>query len=185
MHPSAVSKESMAAYERAIAARGGDPNNLFRAMAPSPSALEHVAALGEFVRFGSSLAPALREVVILCVADEAECRYEWVHHRRIAREVHVPEPVLTEVMRRTDAAQLGRFAPAARLARAMTRGAAVDVETLATLTQDLGAKGLVDLMVTIGYYTLLSRIINGMGIALEPNVHDDGSWEQRGSGRTG
>ena len=68
------------AYEHVAQSRGGRMANVFKALANSSGALEKVAAVGEFVRFQSTLEPRLRELVILTVAHKTRCVYEWTHH---------------------------------------------------------------------------------------------------------
>ena len=76
-----ISREEMAPdkqpiYDR-IAATRGSVANVFKALLNSPDAAAAVGGLGKYLRFSSSLDPAIREVCILSTAKELDNGYEW------------------------------------------------------------------------------------------------------------
>src|SRR5580704_6379021 len=56
----------------------------FHALLRSPELADRVRHLGDYVRFESSVAPALRELAILVVARFWSAHYEWNAHRKHA-----------------------------------------------------------------------------------------------------
>ncbi len=79
--------------------RGTVPANVV-AWLPSPELARRAAALGEFVRYETSLGPRLSELAILVVARHWSCAYEWAVHAREASSAGVPAEVIDAVARR-------------------------------------------------------------------------------------
>jgi len=108
--------------------------------------------------------------VILTVAHETRCVYEWTHHWEIAQQLGIAPAVLSAV----GTTQLGRepdpIGATARYARLVAHAEEVDDATFTTLKGTLGDAGMVELTVTIGYYGLLARVINTLQVPLEEGV---------------
>ena len=119
------------------------------------------------MRYGTSFDDALREYVILTVAQELRCTYEWGHHWEFAVKVGAPEELLKKVGTPQIEAEPGLVGVATRYARLVTRNEEVDDETVATLKAQLGNDGFVDMTIMIGYYGMLARFINTMRLELE------------------
>ena len=89
-----LSEDKRHIYDRIAETRRGDKAvseipRVFKLVLNSPDAARAVAALGEYVRFGSALDPVVREIAILSTARELRSQYEWTHHEPIARRVGV------------------------------------------------------------------------------------------------
>ena len=163
-------------YDRIAATRGGiGPQsglpNSFSALLNSPGAAEAVAGLGEYLRFRSSLDPIIREIAILATARELNSRYGWAHHEPVARQAGVRDEVIESI--RIGRAPMGLpakegvFAQAAR--ELAGRGALTD-RTFQAVLHLLGPEQTVDLIVLIGYYAMLGRALDTLGVELEPGV---------------
>ena len=63
----------------------------------SPDAADVVARVGEYIRFGCGLDPAVREITILSTARETGSQYEWTQHEPIARAAGVREEVIESI----------------------------------------------------------------------------------------
>lgn len=164
-----VDGDAAAVYDR-VASTRGRMGNVFKALANSPGALDRVAAVGEFVRFESHLDDQLRELLILTVAAERSCIYEWTHHWHLAERVGVPADVLAAVG--TDAADglPDPVGPAVRIARSIARSGDAPADLVVAVGQQLGTEVLVEVVATVGYYTLLGGVINALGVPLEDDV---------------
>ena len=169
-----VSAEAQAAYDHVAQTRGGQMGNIFKALVNSPGALEEVAAVGEFVRSGSTLRRGLQELVILTVAHEVRSVYEWTLHWRVVEGFAERLHITPEVMGMIGTAQLERqpdpVGAAVRYTRLVARGDEVDDTTVAALKSALGDAGLVELTVCVGYYLLLSRLIDALRVPLDGGV---------------
>jgi 4-carboxymuconolactone decarboxylase len=163
-------------YDRIAETRGSvEPNtpmpNSFRALLNSPPAAEAVGALGEFLRFNTSLAPQIREIAIISVARQTNSDYEWAHHEPIAREVGVTDQVIEAI--RTNRAPMG--VPAkdgifAQAAKELVNDGTLTDRTFQAVDHLLGPQGTVDLVVLIGYYAMLATALTALGIEIEPGL---------------
>src|SRR5688500_11965892 len=73
----------------AITASRGNVRGPFSVLMHSPEVAGRTAHLGTFVRFESSLPPAIRELTVMTAARESECAYEWAAHAAAARDAGV------------------------------------------------------------------------------------------------
>jgi 4-carboxymuconolactone decarboxylase len=140
----------------------------YRLLLHSPALGEHVARLGEYFRFESSLDPLLRETAILSTAREIHSQYEWTHHVYIARQVGVRPEVIEAI--RTGRAPLG-LPPAegvcAQVAQDMVHHRTVGEQTFQATLHLLGPAPTVDLIALVGFYIMLGSVFNALGLELE------------------
>jgi 4-carboxymuconolactone decarboxylase len=160
--------EFLEAYDEVIRSRGRTSMpNVFALLANSPGALAAVTPVGAHVRYGTKFDDALREYVILTVAQELRCSYEWGHHWEFALKVNAPEEMLKKVGTPAIEAEPGMVGMATKYARLVTRNEEVADDMVASLKDELGNDGFVDLTIMIGYYGMLARFINTMRLQLE------------------
>ena len=154
-------------YDR-IAQKRGIVVNVFQALLNSPDAAEVVAGVGEYVRFGSPLPPAIREIAILSTVRELNLEYEWAHHEPVAREVGVSAEVIESI--RGGRAPMGIPAKEgvfAQAAKELVRDGTLGDRTFQAVEHLLGPLQTVDLIVLVGFYTMLGRIVNALGVELD------------------
>ena len=155
-----------------IASQRGPVAPPFAALLNSPEVAARIAAVGEQLRYVSPAVSAeVREIVTLATARELGCQYIWTHHVASARQAGVREEVVAVLgdgtpthgltPREATLVQFAREVLAERRGRDTTYGA---VEGL------LGPQGAVDLVLTIGYYAMLSYAVNALGVELEEGV---------------
>ena len=166
-----VEREDMAEaalpiYDRVSGARG-HMGNVFKALANSAGSLDRVAAVGEFVRFEAAFDPALREAVILTVARELSCGYEYTHHYPLAAKAGIDPEVLPRIATPEGESEPPPIGPALRYARLVTRNEPVPDDLFEELRGLLGQEMLTDLTVMVGYYGLLARVINTFQVQVE------------------
>ena len=166
-----VAEEDRPILDHVASSRGGRGlANVFKALANNPSALEQVAGVGEYLRFKGDLDPDLRELVILTVAQETRCVYEWTHHWRIAERQGVASKFLEAVGSERIESELPPLGPALKYARLVATLQPVEDSTVAQIRESIGAKGLIELTVLVGYYGLIARVINTLNVPLEDRV---------------
>jgi 4-carboxymuconolactone decarboxylase len=166
--PADVDAESRAIFEHVMKTRGVDfMPNVFSSIGNSPGALKAAAALGEHVRFNTDFDDPLRELLILTVAQECHCAYEWTHHFHIAEKLGVDAATLATIGSPAAEALPAPRGTALRYARLVALNEPVDDATVTELREVFGEKGFVDLTVLAGYYSMLARVINTFAVALE------------------
>ena len=131
----------------------------------APGLADHAQKLGAYVRFQSSLAPALAELAILVTARHWQTEFEWHAHARLARAAGVPEAVIEAI--RTDA-EPTLADPSSRavyaLARELHATRTLSDATYAAAKAALGERALVDLVGLLGYYALVSMTLNAFAV---------------------
>lgn len=170
---------SLETYDRIAETRGSvEPAtpmpNSFRVLLNNPGAAAAVGQLGEYLRFNSSLDPAVREIAILSVAKNTDSDYEWVHHEPVAKAVGV-RPAVIESIQSGRApmglpAKEGVFAQAAR--EIVDNGDLTD-RTFQAVEHLLGPAGVVDFVVLVGYYAMLATALRTLGVDIEDELRSD------------
>jgi 4-carboxymuconolactone decarboxylase len=129
----------------------------FNAMLYAPEVGHALQELGTAIRFRTRLAPRIRELAILVVAQAWDSGYERSSHEPIAREAGLSEP---EIEALGSGADPGLTDEQERVAyavvRALTGPADLDDEQYAAATATLGERALVELSTLVGYYATLA-----------------------------
>jgi 4-carboxymuconolactone decarboxylase len=133
----------------------------FNALLYSPVLGDAVQRVGEVVRFETSFLPTLRELAILMVAVKWHAHYEWWAHEKIARTEGLDPNVITRLKARS----LPAFTHPAEavvyhFARELIDQQRVSDQRYAQAVELLGEAGVVELVILIGYYTLVSMSLN-------------------------
>lgn len=145
---------------------------LHRALVHSPNAARAFGGLGQFIRHKSRLDPRLRELAILQVGWLARAPYEWSHHLKIGREFGVSTEDIRALIDESEG-KPSKLEPLAKLvlkgAREMTEEGAMSKATFDALSRDLDKERMVDLIVTIGFYNAVVRVLASLEIDVEPD----------------
>ncbi len=148
------------APEDLLTAEGG-MSGPFNAWLRSPVLGEAAQRLGETVRFESTLPPQLRELAILIVAAKWKAQYEWWAHERIARREGLDERIIESIKAETppdfsDPTQAVIY----KFARELLGKHHVSVHVYNEAVELLGEAGVTELVILLGYYTLVSMTLN-------------------------
>jgi 4-carboxymuconolactone decarboxylase len=139
----------------------------FRALLNSPRVTGHLTSMGAQLRFHSAMPENLKELAIILVARERNSGIEWTGHSVLAARAGVSDSSIEKV--RTGKAPEGLTEEEAVIARYVhqaIRDKEVSEETFAAAHQILGDRGVVDLTLTICYYTAVALA----QIALKPEM---------------
>jgi 4-carboxymuconolactone decarboxylase len=150
--------------------RGGT-RGPFAALLRSPDVADRVQALGEHLRFRSSIPPALNELAILVTAREWTAQYEWYAHHRLALQAGLP-PAIAEAIAE------GREPPGMdadqrliwTFCTELHRDRGVSDATYAATRDRFGEQGVIDLICVSGYYTLVAMVLNISRVPLPEGV---------------
>jgi 4-carboxymuconolactone decarboxylase len=160
----ALSPEQRAVYDATRAGRRGTvPANVL-AWLPSPELAGRAAHLGEFVRYGTSLPPALSELAILVVARHWSCQYEWAIHAGEAARAGVSAAVIAAIADRRRPALDDTAAVIADVAGVLVSTGTLPAATFAAGEAALGRRGLVELVGLVGYYTMVALTLNAFDV---------------------
>lgn len=133
----------------------------FNAMLYNPVLGDAMQTFSAAIRFETELDDRLRELAILIVAVRWQSQYEWFAHERIAREVGIGDAVIDALhagakpdFERDDEALVYAFTTELLDQRR------VGSEIYARAVEALGHQGVVELVATLGNYTLVSMVLN-------------------------
>jgi alkylhydroperoxidase family enzyme len=144
--------------------------NIFRMVAHAETALRPFLGLGSAILARQQLDPKLRELVILRVATLSPSRYEWVQHVPIARATGATEAQVA-ALERGDV-EGGCFDPLERavlgFATEVLRDVRASDATFAALAARLSPREIVELVLTVGYYMLVARLLETTAVDLDP-----------------
>ena len=154
-----------------IAKTRGKVSNVFTALLNNPGAAEAVTSLGEYIRYRSRLDPIIRETAILTTARELNNKYEWAQHEPVAKDVGVRDEVIDSILSGKGPmglpAKEGIFIQASK---ELIKTASVSNPTYQALDHLLGTQLTIDFIVTVGYYSMLSRLISSLGVDLDDGL---------------
>lgn len=133
----------------------------FNVLLRAPAVADAAQRLGAGLRFSGTLDDRLREIAILTVARRWSAQFEWFAHHPIAVTAGVDAAALERLRQGGDPF----FANADeqlvwRLSDAVLERGRLDDAEFATGREALGEACLVELLAVLGYYTLLSFILN-------------------------
>jgi 4-carboxymuconolactone decarboxylase len=161
-----LTPEARAVYDR-IAARRGAIRGPFAPLMHHPMLAEPVAAVGEYLRFGSTLPGDVRELAILLTARSVSQPFEWVMHAPIALAAGLPPEVVDAVRDGRDPGALPpRYAAPARAVQHVLRFESIPGALQEALQAELGVAGVIELVVLAGYYRLIAGVLFAFDVPL-------------------
>ena len=141
------------------------------------SALIHVPAaarletgLNDYLRYQSSLPKKVQELAMLVTAREMDCQHIWNAHAGSARNVGVPGHLVDGLR---DKKELATLAPdeaaVVQLGRELIRTHHASRGAFQAAQEQFGLRGVVELVLVIGDYSLLALTINAFDTDLPPD----------------
>jgi 4-carboxymuconolactone decarboxylase len=150
--------------EVAEAIAGGPRGGLrgpFQAWLRSPEVADRFQRVGEYVRFNTSIPPALNELAILVTAREWTAQFEWHAHHAMAMKAGLPPAIAEAIARGERPADMDADQRAVyEFATELHRDRSVSDATYAALAERFGERGLVDLVAACGYYVAVAMTLN-------------------------
>ncbi len=129
----------------------------FNAMLYAPEVGHALQELGAAIRFRTQLAPRVREMAILIVAQKWDSGYERSSHEPIGREAGLTDPEIEALRMGADpgfADEQERVAY--EVVRSLAGPADLDDDQYAAAVAALGERALVELSALVGYYATLA-----------------------------
>ena len=159
--PGSYTPEQKKAAEAFFALRNEPPFGPFGLLLNSPELMTLVQKLGEYLRYRSSMGHALSELAVLITARETSQDYEWFLHQSIAVKAGIKREI-------TEAIRDGKRPKNMSEDEALVYDFSIDLHRTKNVSDALyaralkrfGPQGVIDLIGTNGYYTLLAMQLN-------------------------
>lgn len=161
-----LSPDAQKVYDRITTKRGkiGGP---YVPLMHHPALAEHVSALGEYLRFGSTLPGDLRELAILITARHVAQPFEWIMHAPVALKEGLPAEIIEHIRSRGDLSTLpARYVRAARVVRHVLARESLPQALQDETEKEVGVTGVVELVVLAGYYQTIAAVLFAFDVPL-------------------
>ena len=157
-HYSDAQKQAAAEF---AGGRGYDVRGPFVPLLRSPEVMLRAKAMGDYLRFKSTLGSRLNEMVILITAREWTQQYEWHAHHALALKAGL-DPKIADAIATGDR-PIGMAEDeeiAYDMATEILRQKRVSDRTYGRALQKFGDQGVIDLLGVVGYYNFLAIVMN-------------------------
>ena len=151
------------------AATGGGPPNIFTTLA------RHRPLFRRWLRFAGALMPGGKlprvdsELLILRVAHNCGCEYEWRHHERIGRSAGLTAEEVKRVREGPDAGGWpARRELLLRAADELHADREISDALWAELRAELSDPELIELCMLVGHYEMLAMTLNSLRVQPDP-----------------
>lgn len=165
IEPNGAPEETRRVFEQLPA-----PLNIFKLMAHAETSFAPLLRLGTSILAQQQLSGKLRELAILRVARLSHAEYEWVQHVPIAIGTGATEAQVAALQR--DDAKADCFDETEKAVLQFTDEVLRDVgasdATFERLSKLLSAREIVELILAIGFYMTVARLMETLKIDLEP-----------------
>jgi 4-carboxymuconolactone decarboxylase len=169
--PETMTPEQRAVHDKVVSGRRGRIRGPLRAALYNPELADRWQALGELLRYRTSLSPRLSEIAILVTALATQSPFEWDAHRTEAENAGVEREIIEALLAGSGPAALrGDDALVAEFAGELNRHNSVSTPTYHRAVVRFGALGVVELTALVGYYTMVAMTLNAHEIPLPEGV---------------
>jgi 4-carboxymuconolactone decarboxylase len=149
------------AIEEFKAARAVDISGPFVPLLRSPEVMSRARAMGDYLRFKSSLPPRLSEFVILLTARRWTQQYEWHAHMPLALQGGLKDEIVAAIAAGRRPATMAADEEAIyQLWDEVQRNQGASDATYANARDKIGEQGIIDVLGITGYYTTLAMVMN-------------------------
>jgi 4-carboxymuconolactone decarboxylase len=151
-----------------IAAKRGGTRGPFLMWLHSPGLAERVDELGAYVRFDSSLDLRLRELILLICARHFDAQYSWMAHADKAVDAGVDRAAIERLAAREDPGFAARDEQVVfAFATELLEDHFVSDATFAAALELFGNAGVVDLIGSMGNFSMLAFCLNAFEVDLK------------------
>ena len=158
---SKMTPEQKKAAAEFSAGRGYAVRGPFACMLRSPEVMLRAKAMGDYVRFKSTIPPKLNELAICITARQWTQNYEWLAHRRIAEENGL-DPAISQAIAE------GRRPASLDADEQLVYDFCIELHHNKSICDDtygralkrFGEQGIIDLVAASAYYTFNAMMMN-------------------------
>ena len=168
----AMNDAQRAAADELIAGPRKGVKGPFIALLRSPDLMARLQKVGEYLRFGSQLPPRLSELATLIVAREWSQQFEWFTHVPLALKAGVAQATIDALREgRRPASMAADEALVFDFATELTIRKGVSEATYRQCVDCFAEQEVVELVSIVGYFTLMSMLLNVAHIPEEANAN--------------
>jgi alkylhydroperoxidase family enzyme len=150
----------------------GTPPNLYKALGNHPMLVAAWTEFSKTLRHDTRTPRSLRELVILRGAQLMRSEYEWAQHLAMARKAGVREAQIRSLSDWRASPEFdAREKAALALGEAVTQGQVSD-EVRSLAMKEFDAHDYVELAMVAAFYAMVGRMLDAMGVELEPEMRD-------------
>jgi alkylhydroperoxidase family enzyme len=148
------------------------PLNIFRMLAHAETNFRPFLRFGASILSRQQLSAKLRELAILRVATLSAARYEWVQHVPIAKATGASDAQIAAI----EAGDIGaacfdaREQLVLRFTDELVRDVRVSDRTFAATADAFPPREIVELILAVGFYMLVARLLESTAVDLEPDA---------------
>jgi len=145
--------------------------NIFGTLAHHRHALQHGVALGGAFMFRSKIGDRHREIVIIRVARNTKCAYEYAQHVKLAPGWGLPVEQCIDLLRSEVGDAFDDFEKA--IVRAVDELCADDVlsdATWAALAAQWDDQQMIEMLMLAGYYRMLAGTLSSAGVEIDEGL---------------
>jgi 4-carboxymuconolactone decarboxylase len=155
-----LTDEQTQALAEFVAARG-QPTGPWNVLLRSPELMKRTRGLSDYLRFESVLPGYLRELAILMTARQWGQSYEWNAHYPLAIDEGLSAQMAQAIAEgRRPEAMVEEEEILYDLVTELQRNHGVSDATYARAVDRFGEQGVVEIVSLVGYYTMISMILN-------------------------
>ncbi|HEX2940894.1 MAG TPA: carboxymuconolactone decarboxylase family protein [Rhodopila sp.] len=162
-----LTPETMTEEQRAVVdaiqsgPRGAGLRGPFNALLRSPQLCDLVQRVGAYVRFGSSIPAPLNELAICMAGRKWGAQYEFYAHRRLGIDAGLNPAILDAVaLGRRPADMSGDEILVYDFVSELLATGQVSDRAYNPVLDRFGERGVMDLVGAVGYYSLVSMVLN-------------------------
>ena len=156
-----MTNDQLSVFNKIILGPRGKVGGPFPALLRLPKAADLLQELGSWLRFESDLSPNLREIAILTAARYWHCEIEWNVHELIAKREGINPKLIDAINEKIKPSKgLPEELATLNFCTELLNKKFVEDSIYNKVVKELGLKWTIELTVILGYYTLLSMVLN-------------------------
>ena len=169
--PEAMDQDQRRVYDKIVSGRRGKIQGPLRAALHNAELADRWQALGELLRYQTTLTPRLSELAILVTARACRSPFEWYAHRLEAERVGIEPAIIEAILHDAVPPELSEDDSAVyQHALELNQLRSVTDATYATTLARFGERAVVELTALVGYYTMVAMTLNAHEIPLPDGV---------------
>jgi 4-carboxymuconolactone decarboxylase len=169
--PETMDADQRRVHDKIVSGRRGRIQGPLRAALHNAELAERWQALGELLRYNTTLTPRQSELAILVTGRACRSPFEWYAHRLESEKLGIESPIIEAIL--ADEFPVGLEDDEkviVQVATELNRFNSVSDRTYADALSRLGERRLVELVALVGYYTMVAMTLNAHEIPLPDGV---------------
>lgn len=167
--PDKMSEAQRAVHEEIVSGPHGRIVGPYNAWLQSPELARRARGLSEFIRFKASLPPRLLELAILMAGRFWKAEFEFYAHSKLARKAGLDEEIIAALAAgKRPPFKDGLDETVYNFCNELFETRRASDATYERVVAALGVPAVVELVGTIGYYSLVSLTLNAFEVGLPP-----------------